>query len=188
LRRTTEVDECFAAALATGDPFGRTALYRSVPGNDERQFNGPGIGVPMLSLLRILPNSSADYPYREYHSSFDTAEIVNGKRLEESCALVMRMIDALERNRIPVNRFLGEVCCARYGLHIDINRDPEGHRALFKTMDLVDGSRSIVEIAKTCGASVETVAAVVDELHHHGLVEYRETAGGGTRVAGEQAR
>jgi aminopeptidase-like protein/aminoglycoside N3'-acetyltransferase len=188
LRRATEVDECFAAALAAGDPFGRTAVYRSVPGNDERQFNGPGIGVPMLSLLRILPSSSADYPYREYHSSLDTADIVNWNRLEGSRTLVMRMIDTLERNRIPSNRFVGEVCCSRYGLHIDINRDPEAHRALFKTMDLVDGSRSIVEIAKACGAPVEAVAAVVDELHRHGLVEYRDTTGGNkSHATGEDA-
>jgi aminopeptidase-like protein/aminoglycoside N3'-acetyltransferase len=175
----TEVDECFAAALEAGDPFAKAVAYRTVPGNDERQFNGPGIRVPMLSLLRILPSSSSDYPYREYHSSLDTADIVNWTRLDESRALVMRMIDTFEHNRVPVNQFTGEVCCSRYGIHVDFRTDPEKHRALFRTMDLLDGTRSIVQIARGCGAPVDVVIEIVGELFRHGLVEYCDAIDGG---------
>jgi aminopeptidase-like protein len=175
MRGDTELDECFTAALRSGDAFGWTTPYRSMPGNDERQFNAPGVRVPMLSLLRVLPPSAPDYPYREYHSSLDSPEIVNWNRLAESQSLVLRMIDTLEGNRVPINRFQGEVCCSRYGVHIDASTSPEAHRALFKTMDLIDGSLSIVQIANACGTRVDAVRRVVDELYRCGLIEYRDT-------------
>ncbi len=170
----TEMDECCVTAMRGFDPLGWTANYRDLLGNDERQFNAPGVRVPMLSLLRVLPPSDPDYPYREYHSSFDTPAIVSAERLEESRNLVLAMIDTLEANRVPVNRFKGEVCCSRYGVHIDWYTDPEGHRALFRIMDLIDGTRSIVQIAKTCGVGVDTVTRVLDILCARELIDYRD--------------
>jgi aminopeptidase-like protein len=86
---------------------------------------------------------------------------------------VLQIIDTLEANRVPVNRFSGEVCCSRYGLHIDWWTDPDGHRALFRIMDLIDGTRSIVQIARACAVRVETVTRVLDALHVRGLIDYR---------------
>jgi aminopeptidase-like protein/aminoglycoside N3'-acetyltransferase len=170
----TEVDACFTAALRSRDPYAWTAPYRDLVGNDERQFNAPGVRVPMLQLLRVLPPSHADYPYREYHSSFDTPDIVSWRRLEESRDLVLHMIDTLEGNRVPINRFSGEVCCSRHGLHIDWWENPEGHRALFRIMDLIDGTRSVVEIAQACGTSPEVVTGVLDALDTRGLIGWRD--------------
>jgi aminopeptidase-like protein/aminoglycoside N3'-acetyltransferase len=177
LAANTEVDECFAATLEAGDPRGWTTPYRSMPGNDERQFNAPGIRVPMLSLLRCLPPSAPGHPYLEYHSSHDTPAIVNWTRLSESQQLVLEMIDTLEQNRVPINRFSGEVCCSRHGLHIDPVAHPEAHRSLFRTMDLIDGTRSLVRIANQCGVHVDAVRTIVDELERRGLVEYADLAG-----------
>lgn len=170
----TEVDACFVAALRARDPYAWTAPYRDLVGNDERQFNAPGVRVPMLQLLRVLPPSHADYPYHEYHSSLDTPDVVAWRRLDESRDLVLQMIDTLERNRVPINRFSGEVCCSRHGLHIDWWENPDGHRALFRIMDLIDGTRSIVEIAQICGTSPDVVDGVLDELDKRGLVGWRE--------------
>jgi aminopeptidase-like protein len=171
--RDTEMDECCLAALQRADPYAWEKPYRELIGNDERQFNAPGVRVPMLALLRVLPPAHPDYPYREYHSSLDTPAIVSTRRLEESRDLVLQIIDTLEANRVPMNRFSGEVCCSRYGLHIDWWTDPDGHRALFRIMDLIDGTRSIVQIAKACAVRVETVTRVLDVLHARGLIDYR---------------
>lgn len=168
----TEVDECFVRALQRCDASGWTTPFRSIVGNDERQFNAPGIRVPMLSLLRVLRPGAPDYPYREYHSSFDTPELISSPRLEESRNLVLEMIAALEANRLPVNRFKGEVCCSRYGLHVDSSRDRAGHEAFFKIMDALDGTRSVTQIARAAGVRVEMVKAVVSELEKRGLLDY----------------
>jgi aminopeptidase-like protein/aminoglycoside N3'-acetyltransferase len=172
LAANTDVDACFVAALQRHDPSGWTAPYRELLGNDERQFNAPGVRVPMLSLMRVLPTTALDYPYPEYHSSDDTPAIVSTTRLEESRDLVLRMIETLERDRVPINRFAGEVCCSRYGLHIDWSREPEAHWSMFTIMDLIDGTRSIMQIATEAGQSIEAVKQVLDPLEARGLITY----------------
>jgi aminopeptidase-like protein/aminoglycoside N3'-acetyltransferase len=169
----TEVDRCLSRALRESDPDGWTGPFRTVVGNDERQFNAPGVRVPMLSLSRVLPGRSGTWPYYpEYHSSLDTPELASLARLAESRDLVLKMIDTVERNQVPVNRFQGEIFCSRYGLNIDAYANPEGNRALFDIIFLIDGTRSVAEIARICGISFESADRVVEELRNVGLVEY----------------
>jgi aminopeptidase-like protein/aminoglycoside N3'-acetyltransferase len=166
----TELDRLFSLVLKSRDPFGWTGPFRTIIGNDERQFNGPGVRVPMLSLSRVLPPSSPNWPYPEYHSSFDNPSVCSSKRLAESRDMVLAMVDALEDNRIPTNRFQGEPFCSRYGIFVDGYTNPQGHRALFDILFLVDGTRSVAEIAAACGISFEAAHATLEELKRHGLI------------------
>lgn len=168
----TEIDECFTIAMKHHDYHGWTGEFRTVIGNDERQFNAPGVRVPMLSLSRVLPQSTGDWPYPEYHSSFDNPSLASLKRLEDSRDLVLRMIETLEQNVVPVNNFKGEVFCSRYGLFIDGYSNPQGHKGLFDIMFLIDGTRSVAEIAKECNMPFAAARNVIEELHRHQLVQY----------------
>jgi aminopeptidase-like protein len=170
----TELDRCFEGALSERDPAGWTGAFRTVIGNDERQFNGPGVRIPMLSLSRVLPPGHPDWPYREYHSDHDDPSTLSFDRIEESVALVLAMIDALEAERIPVNVHKGELFCSRYGVHIDAYVNPEGNKKLFDMLDRIDGTRSVAQIAQECGASIEAVRATVGELARLGVVAWRE--------------
>jgi aminopeptidase-like protein len=169
----SEADLCFGLAVAAGDPSAWTGGFRMVIGNDEKQFNGPGVRVPMLSLSRVLPRSDPRHPYPEYHSSHDTPAIVDERRLEASRDLVLAMLDTLEANRVPVNQFKGEVFCSRYGVHVDWYKDREGHMAFFSVMDRIDGTRSIAQIARELGIPFASVRSVVEELAAKGLVTLR---------------
>jgi aminopeptidase-like protein/aminoglycoside N3'-acetyltransferase len=169
----TEIDQCFTLAMKHHDYHGWTSGFRTIIGNDERQFNGPGVRVPMLSLSRVLPPSSPDWPYREYHSSYDSPELLSMKRLEASRDLVLKMIDALEANVVPKNNFKGEVFCSRYGLHVDAYANPEGNKALFDILDRVDGTRTIADIATECGVSFGAVKDSLDQFERFGLVDYQ---------------
>lgn len=172
----TEMDRCLSQALKESDPHGWIGPFRTVVGNDERQFNAPGVRVPMLSLSRVMQGNSAGWPYYpEYHSSQDTPEIISTTRLAESLILVLKMIDTIEVNRVPVNRYQGEIFCSRYGFNIDVYANPEGNRALFDIIFLIDGTRSVTEIARICEVSVESAHRVVEELHQRGLVEFAES-------------
>jgi len=166
----TEVDLCFSQALKDHDPFGWTGAYRTIIGNDERQFNGPGVRVPMLSLSRVLPPTMADSPYREYHSSHDTPSVTSVKSLDASCDMVLRMIETIEDNRVPVNRFKGEIFCSRFGIFVDPYSNPEGNRALFNVMDLIDATHSVAQIASKCGISFKATMNVINDLHARGLL------------------
>jgi aminopeptidase-like protein/aminoglycoside N3'-acetyltransferase len=169
----TEVDRCLSQALKESDPHGWTGPFRTVVGNDERQFNAPGVRVPMLSLSRVVQGNKDCWRFfPEYHSSQDTPELASCTRLAESRDLVLKMINAIEADQVPVNRYQGEIFCSRYGLNIDVYSNPEGNRALFDIMFLIDGTRSVAEIARICGVSVESARRVVEELSQLGLVEY----------------
>ncbi|HWQ84627.1 MAG TPA: DUF4910 domain-containing protein, partial [Anaerolineales bacterium] len=65
----SQIDKCLSTTLPGLDPQSYTGAYRSVINNDERQFNAPGVRVPMLSLSRVESPESPTRPYREYHSS-----------------------------------------------------------------------------------------------------------------------
>jgi aminopeptidase-like protein/aminoglycoside N3'-acetyltransferase len=174
----TEMDRCLSRVHTESSPDAWIGAFRTVVGNDERQFNAPGVRVPMLSLSRVLRERSNGWPYfPEYHSSHDTPELAPERRLAESRDLVLRMIDAIESNEVPVNLFCGEVFCSRYGLHIDAYSNPEGNRALFDILFLVDGTRSVDEIARICGISVGVARSVLDELSARGLIAYAPLPG-----------
>jgi len=172
----TELDRCLSQVLKESEPNGWVGPFRKVVGNDERQFNAPGVRVPMLSLSRVVQGNKGCWRYfPEYHSSQDTPEHASSTGLAESQDLVLKMIDAIEGNQVPVNRYQGEIFCSRYGLNIDVYADPEGNRALLDIIFLIDGTKSIAEIARICGVSVESAHRVVEELRQLGLVEYAGT-------------
>jgi aminopeptidase-like protein/aminoglycoside N3'-acetyltransferase len=165
-----EIDRSCARVLRALDPAAWIAPFRSLAGNDERQFNAPGVRVPMLALTRQLRPDHPDAPFREYHSSADTPEMVPAGVLAESRDLVLAMIDAWDRLEMPGNRFPGEICCSRYGLHIDFATDPEGHKALFDMLFLIDGTRSAETIAGLCSVPVATVRGLIEQLRLRGLL------------------
>jgi aminopeptidase-like protein len=49
----SQADRCLVSALHGLDPKGYTGQYRKITPNDERQFNAPGVRVPMLSISRV---------------------------------------------------------------------------------------------------------------------------------------
>ena len=167
----TTVDRCFGLAFREAAPDGWTGDFLTVIRNDERQFNAPGVRVPMLSLSRVLPPDSPDWPYPEYHTHLDNPDLLSEAALEGSVDVVLAMIEAWEANRVPVNKFKGEVFLSRYGLHPDPKVDPEGYRATFQVMFELDGSRSIAEIAHKLDLPFAVVKRFVEAFHRAGLVE-----------------
>jgi aminopeptidase-like protein len=206
----TEVDSAFAKAVKEADPRAWTARFRELAGNDERQFNAPGVRVPMLSLTRVVKTAEPNAYYREYHSSHDMPDLVPPGSLEESSDVVIKMIEELERKQgtgnreqetgtahqqpssprpatssprkrgsmsaidgstVPLNRYPGEPFCSRFGVNIDAYANPEGYRALFDIIYLIDGTRDVATIASECGVSVASAAATIEELARRGVVE-----------------
>ncbi len=150
--------------------------YRSIINNDERQFNAPGVRVPMLSLSRVENPETLEsmyQPYPEYHSSGDTPEIITEERLEEARDAVLTMLNAFDKNALVVNHFKGEVFCSGYGIWIDYRENPEGHRDLFRIMERCDGTRTVADIAQELSISFWAVWEVVSKLEEKGLVSFR---------------
>jgi aminopeptidase-like protein len=166
----SQADRCLAAALRGLDPQSYAAPYRRVIANDERQFNAPGVRVPMLSLSRVEPADSPTRPYREYHSSLDTPAIVTQERLDDSLRVVLGLLEAWENNQYVVNHFKGEIFCSGYGIWIDYRVNPEGHRRLFEIMERCDGNHTVADIAHELEISFQAVWEVVCLLREKELV------------------
>ena len=172
----SQADRCMSAALRGLDPHSYQAPYRRVIANDERQFNAPGVRVPMLSISRVEPADSPTRPYREYHSSLDTPTIVTQERLEDSLRVILGMLEAWENNYYVVNNFKGEIFCSGYGIWVDYRVNPESHRRLFEIMERCDGEHTIADIAHELDISFQAVWEVVSLLKHKDLVWLSRTA------------
>ena len=167
----TTADRCFRLAFREAAPNGWTGDFLTVIRNDERQFNSPGVRVPMLSLSRVLPVDSPGWPYPEYHSHLDNPNLLSGKALDDSVDLVMAMIEAWETNWVPVNRFKGEVFLSRYNLYPDPKVNPEENGATFQMMFELDGSQSIADIAHKLSIPFSVVKRIAEAFNREGLVD-----------------
>jgi len=166
----SQSDRCLVSSLLVLDPAGYSAPYRSVINNDERQFNAPGVRVPMLSLSRVEALGSPTRPYREYHSNLDTPAIVSQERLEASLQVVLGLIQSWERNLYVVNKFKGEIFCSGYGIWIDYRQNPDGHRRLFEIMEHCDGEHTVADIAAELNIPFQSVWQVVNSFSEADLV------------------
>lgn len=171
----SQADQCLSAALTSLDPAGYNDAYRLVINNDERQFNAPGVRVPMLSLSRVEPPGSPTRPYREYHSSEDTPAIISEERLAASREVVLGLLEAWEQNQYVINHFKGEVFCSGYGIWIDYRTNPEGHRRLFDIMERCDGEHTVAEIAAELQIPFQAVWEVAQLLESKELVRLSRT-------------
>ena len=171
----SQADRCLTSALNGLDPPSYCAPYRRVVDNDERQFNAPGVRVPMLSLSRVEPPETPHRYYREYHSSLDNPSIISQERLEASCQVVSSLLQAWEQNQYVVNHFKGEIFCSGYGIWIDYRINPEGHRRLFEIMERCDGERTVADIAAELDIPFQAVWEVASLLEQKGLASFSRT-------------
>jgi len=166
-------DVCLVSAFKDLSKGAYVGTYRSIIDNDERQFNSPGVRVPMLSLSRVenphLPESRFA-PYPEYHSSLDTLDIVSAERLQESVDLVVGLINAFDRNRYVVNHFKGEVFASGIGIWVDYREDPIRHKLMFEIMERFDGSRRPADVARELNVPFQTVWELAEKLLEKKLV------------------
>jgi aminopeptidase-like protein len=171
-------DHTLVTALRGLEPNVYVGGFRAIIDNDERQFNAPGVRVPMLSLSRVvnphLPESRFR-PYPEYHSSLDTPEIISSDRLEESVQTTLALLSAFDRNRFIVNHFNGEIFASGYDLWVDYTTDAVGHRRRFEIMDRCDGTRRSADIALELGLSFQDVWTVIEKLLEKKLVSLSPT-------------
>ncbi len=172
-QKDSAADRALITALRGLEPNTYVGGFRTIIDNDERQFNAPGVRVPMLSLSRVvnphLPESRFR-PYPEYHSSLDTPAIVSADRLEASVQLTLGLLKAFDSNRYIVNHFKGEVFASGFDLWVDYKTDAVDHKRRFEIMDRCDGTRRPADIADEFGLSFQTVWEVVEKLMEKKLV------------------
>lgn len=131
-------------------------------GNDERIFQAPGVAIPAVSLTR--------WPYREYHTSLDTPEIINGQRLEEALQVALKVVEILGKDFVPVTTVPGPLCLSRFGLWVDYEKAPGENLARERMLYRVDNECSVLQIAETESVVFDKAHAFFRRLLEEGLV------------------
>jgi len=159
----TDLDRLAAAVLSDRDPEYDAGPFRQVIGNDEMVTNGPGMNVPTVSLSR--------WPYDEYHTSYDTPEIISEENLLGSADVVEDLIARLEHDVTPVRDFKGPIFLSGY----DLWKTWGGHgelREKFEYMIMsLEGDHTVLDIAEENDLDFWTVYAFVGSLASCDLVD-----------------
>jgi len=156
-----------AARRALTDRFGtgnfERGAFRQIVGNDEMVLNGPGVGVPTISVSRS--------PYPEYHTDKDSPDIVTEQRLHEALDTVLDIVDILERDYVPRRKFRGPIFLSGYGLWVDYRENYVLNRAIERVMLSMEGDQSILDIVDQTAASYRDVYDFVGRVVDLGLAE-----------------
>ncbi len=114
-------------------------------GSDERQYNSPGVDLPIASIMRT---KYGDYP--EYHTSDDNFKVVTKKGLIKSFNLIKNIIEKFDKEVIPISVFKCEPFLSKRKLYptISTGKIAKFNRQLLDFLMYSDGTNRISDIEK----------------------------------------
>ena len=137
-------------------------------GSDERQYNAPGVDLPICGFSR---SKYGEFP--EYHTSKDNLDFISPAGLSGAYNVMVECIEALEHNRRYKIKCYGEPQLGKRGLYPTISHKG-GYDEVTAMMDFIayaDGTNDIVDISDIIGAPVMDLVKVAEKLWENGLVE-----------------
>jgi aminopeptidase-like protein len=155
--------------LAARAAIGESGLpWRSVPfmksaSNDEKCLDAPGVDIPTISLTR--------YPYPEYHTSDDNADLIELSRLREARDVMWRFLNLIESDYVPRLTNPGPIFLSGNGLMPDRGAADYARRmqAFYDVMYALDGERSVVQLSRGLARNVDEVRFWTDAFVDRGL-------------------
>ena len=130
-------------------------------GSDERQYQAPGVDIPMVCFCR-----SKYHIYPEYHTSADNLDLISPEGLQGSFDVMVKCIEALEHNRKYRIKTLGEPQLGKRGL-VPTMSSKETYQQTLALKDLIayaDGSNDLVDISNIIGHPVEVLIPIAEKL------------------------
>ena len=112
-------------------------------GSDERQYNAPGIDLPITSIFRTKYGS-----YPEYHTSLDNFDIVSLKGIKGGFLVAKKTIEILLKKIIPQNVFLCEPHMQKRGLYPKLSTGSRPEEDNMNFLTYADGRNDLNTISK----------------------------------------
>lgn len=130
-------------------------------GSDERQYNAPGIDLPVCSICR-----TKFHEYPEYHTSADDLKLISPKGLEKSYYIYKEIIQALEVNEIYRINCLCEPQLGPRGLyHTEcFNRSSIAVKDMMDFIAYADGTMDLIEISDKINVPVKKLDEIAQVL------------------------
>lgn len=137
-------------------------------GSDERQYNAPGVDVPMVCFCR---SKFGEYP--EYHTSADDMSLVSPEGFQGAYDVMVDVIRILEANQVYKTAVLCEPQLGKRGLYPTISQKGSyaGVLAMKNLIAYANGDRDFLEIAERIGVQVTELTDIARRLVDEGVLE-----------------
>lgn len=136
-------------------------------GSDERQYNAPGVELPVVCYCR---SKFGTYP--EYHTSEDNMGLISPSGLQGSYQVMTQVIEALEHNANYKMKVLGEPQLGKRGLYPTISQKGsyDAVNTMVNFIAYADGKNDLIDISEKIGVPVKELVPVVKKLMENDLV------------------
>ena len=140
-------------------------------GSDERQYNSPGVDLPIASIFRTKYGE-----YYEYHTSLDNFKLVTKKGLKGGFNVAKTSIEILLKKIIPKTLFLCEPQMGKRGLYPMIssvyskNKQKRLIRSMMDFLQYADGKNDLNNISRLIGVNLTNTKKLYNRLKKNKLV------------------
>lgn len=130
-------------------------------GSDERQYNAPGVDLPVVDFCRT---KYAEYP--EYHTSLDDMSLISAEGFEGSFDVMKQVILALEYNHFYEVTCLCEPQLGKRGLYPTESRKGiyEEVKKMTNLIAYSDGTEDLISISTRINVPVKELIPIVSKL------------------------
>ena len=125
-------------------------------GSDERQYNSPGIDLPIASIFRT---KYGEYP--EYHTSLDNFDLVTEKGLKGGFLVAKTAIENLLNKIIPKNKVFCEPFMEKRKIYKQV---------YMSFLQYADGSLDINQISKKLKLKLKETKKIYKLLKKENLI------------------
>ncbi len=136
-------------------------------GSDERQYNAPGVDLPVCCVMR---SKYGTYP--EYHTSLDNLDFVSPEGLSGSYDVLRECLRLIEENRKYKINCLGEPQLGKRGLYPTISTKSFVNEVK-KMMDFIayaDGENDLIDISNKINIPTWELHPIIEKLMKVGLL------------------
>ena len=136
-------------------------------GSDERQYNAPGIDLPVVCFCR---SKFGEYP--EYHTSADDMSLVSPEGFQGSYEVLKQVIQALEYNEKYLVTVLGEPQLGKRGLYPTISQKGsyDAVKAMTNFIAYADGKNDLVDISDLIGVKLSELIQIIEKMLEQNLI------------------
>ncbi len=141
-------------------------------GSDERQYNSPGVDLPICVVCR---SKYGTYP--EYHTSADDLSLISANGFEESYQLYKQIIMCIEKNEIYKAQCLCEPQLGKRGMYATISQKENFHDAddIINFLAYADGRHDLTEISELINVPPHILHDIAERLQEEGLIKIMDT-------------
>ena len=130
-------------------------------GSDERQYNSPGIDLPIALICR-----SKFQKFPEYHTSLDNFKLVTLKGVSGGFNVAKTAIEILQKKIIPINNILCEPQMSKRLLYpsISLKNKKKLNQNFMHFLQYSDGKNDIKDISKILKLNHKSVQFIYNTL------------------------